>query len=119
MSVLAVLAPIGTLPEPTILLLLNRFKEELAYDVGLVARLCAMLLLHHLLKLFLIPLIHVVVLIISPTSSSSDSLSDALQPLHDWLKQSQCMMFDIAYTHVHSLHYFCRQPASLCADTEL
>ena len=77
MSVLAVLAPVGTLPEPTILLLLNCFKEEFAYDIGLVAGLCSMLLLHHLLKLFLIPLVHIVILIIPPTVKSDESLTKA------------------------------------------
>ena len=48
MSVLAVLATIGTLPEPAILLLLHGLKEELADDVCLVALLSSVLLLDHL-----------------------------------------------------------------------
>ena len=77
MPVLAVLAAIGTLPEPAILLLLHCLQEELAYDVGLVAGLCSVLLLHHLLELFLIPLVHVVILIIPPAVTSNYGLTKA------------------------------------------
>ena len=66
-SVLAVLASIWARPEPSILLLLHCFQEELADDVGLVAGLCCMLLLDNLLKLLLVPLVHVVILILPPT----------------------------------------------------
>ena len=48
MSVFAVLATVGTLPEPAILLLLHCLKEELADDVCLVALFSSMLLLDHL-----------------------------------------------------------------------
>ena len=71
MSVLAVFASIWTLPEPPILLLLYCLQEELADDVSLVARLCCMLLLDHLLKLLLVPLIHIVILILSPARQSN------------------------------------------------
>ena len=73
MSVFAVLAPVRTLPEPAILLLLHCLKEEFADDVGLVALLCRMLLLHHLLKLLLIPFIHVVVFILPPAIQLNDT----------------------------------------------
>ena len=70
MSVLAVFASIWTLPEPSILLLLHCFQEELADDVSLGAGLCRMLLFDHLLKLLLVPLIHIVILILPPAGQS-------------------------------------------------
>ena len=70
MSVLAVFASVWTLPEPPILLLLHCLQEELADDVGLVAALRCMLLFDHLLKLLLVPLVHVVILILPPAGPS-------------------------------------------------